>query len=292
MRIDRRRFLKVSAVSTVAAGLSKLGLAADPAAPDRPHKPLVEPFAFCAVADIHASEKAQRGYPERLGNHVDRFFACVREMDKLEGEDKPDFMLILGDIHLWELRKHLDRVTLPVHVIAGNHDAGGAKREIRNFFPADFKRGGHESDYYSFVHKGVRFIGVCNAIADHVGHLCSSNITPSGQCEWLEGELAGPEAHKIIFGHIPPEPEGGDRNMYLARNDARYFNALMEKTGPTAAFFGHLHKRTTELRIGRTKMLTLRACCWNGDRSPLGFMVVKVNQEGIATREIDTGTYR
>jgi len=79
--------------------------------------------------------------------------------------------------------------------------------------------------------------------------------------------------------------------MYLARNDSRYFAELLKRTQPTAALFGHLHKATSERTIGRTRLLTLRACCWNGDRTPVGFMLVKVTAEGITTREISTGAY-
>ncbi len=283
--MDRRRFLEVSTAGAVAARLGALEAEgverAGAAGP-------VTPFSFCAVADVHASEAPRQGV-EHLGSNVEKFLTCVHAMEALEGDEKPDFMLILGDVHLWELRKHLDGVGIPVHVIAGNHDSGGAKREMRDLFPGDFKKGGRESDYYSFVHKGVRFIGVCDAIADHVGHLCSANITPRGQCEWLQTELAARERHKIVFAHIPPHPQGADDGMYLARNDSRYFNALMDVAQPTAALFGHLHEATTESRIGRTRMITLRACCWNGDRSPLGFMVVRVTGEGIVTREVITG---
>ena len=294
MATGRRSFLKFSLASALGAGLRMFGrgrrAAAQQAGGPGGAVELAEPFAFCVVADPHTSEPPKKGL-ESCGNAVEKFFACVREMEKLEGEEKPDFMLIVGDVHLWELRKHLDRVPIPMHVIAGNHDAGGAKREMRDLFPADFKQGGREADYYSFVHKGVRFIGLCNAIADHIGHLCSEDIVPRGQCEWLEGELAGPERHKIIFAHIPPEPQGRDLNMFMARNDSRYFNQLLERTQPTAAFFGHQHLATVERKVGRTRSFVLRSCCWNGRRAPIGFMVVRVTPEGISTREIITGRY-
>lgn len=84
-----------------------------------------------------------------------------------------------------------------------------------------------ESDYYSFEHKGVHFIGLCNVInRDHIGHLCSDQIISRGQCEWLEQELSKNEMPKIIFSHIPIEPDGQDKKMFLSRNDSRYLRAL------------------------------------------------------------------
>lgn len=296
--MDRRGFLKASVASAVGAGAALLRRATAHGREVPPEQPPVEggdapSFAFCVVADPHCSEGPKAGL-DHLGNGVDKFFACMRRMEKLSRDERPDFVLVVGDVHLWELRKHLDTVHIPMHVIAGNHESGGAKREMRDLFPDDFKKRGKEADYYSFVHKGVRFIGVCDAGAggDHIGQLCSEDFGPRGQCEWLEEELAAPERRKIVFAHIPPEPEGRDRNMYLSRNDSRYFNDLMRGAQPTAMFFGHLHRETTEHMIGRTRSITLRSCCWNSQRAPLGFMVVRATPEGITTREVITGVYK
>ncbi len=292
--MDRRGFLKASLASAVGLLAHGRGAHSQESAPgDQAVEAADGPsFAFCVVADPHCSEGPKAGL-EHLGNGVDKFFACVAQMEKLRAKERPDFMLVVGDVHLWELRKHLDRVSIPMHVIAGNHESGGAKKEMRELFPGDFKKGGREADYYSFVHRGVRFIAVCDAGSggDHIGQLCSEDFGPRGQCEWLERELAAPERNKVLFAHIPPEPQGRDRNMYLSRNDSRYFNALMAKAGPDVAFFGHLHLETTERRIGRTRSITLRSCCWNSQRAPLGFMVVRATPEGIATREVITGVY-
>ena len=297
-RSDRRSFLGMSIASVIGAGLGGLlgprRASAQPAPQATDGE--IEPFCFCVVADPHCAAKAESPRSqgiERLGNGVDRFLRCAREMAKLDGADKPDFMLVVGDVHLWALRGRLDEVGVPMHVIAGNHEYGDRKKEMRDLFPDDFKKDGKESDYYSFVHKGVRFIGVCDAGkgGEHVGQLCSEDFGPRGQCEWLEAELARPERQKIIFAHIPPHPKGRDSKMHMSRNDSRYFNALIERTQPTAMFFGHLHRATSEHKIGRTRSIVLRSCCWNGHRAALGFMHVRVTGDGIVTRQIDTGQY-
>ena len=295
---DRRSFLKFSAASLLGVGLGTTGGAQRASAQELLGQIAsgVESFNFCVVADSHCVEGAGGRYKEgieRLGNGVEKFLRCDRAMAQLEEADKPDFMLVVGDVHLWALRDHLHKVEVPMHVIAGNHEDASAKKEMRDLFPGDFKKEGKESDYYSFVHKGVRFIGVCNAGrgGDHIGHLCSEDFGPRGQCEWLEAELQKKEQQKIVFAHIPPHPEGGDENMYMGRNDSRYFNALIERTQPTAMFFGHLHQATTEHKIVRTQSFTLRSCCWNDGRATIGFMHVKVTPTEIVTRPIDTGVY-
>ena len=285
MSISRRNFIKSSVIGT---GLTLLGQQGDVLAQDKkieklPEKiGLKEPFSFCAIADPHCSEAPT---PYRL-------FACIEEIEKLKGDEKPDFILILGDVHLWALKKeHLDKITIPLHVISGNHEDHLRKKEMRQLFPNDFKIDSRESDYYSFVHKGVRFIGICDARGgEHIGTFCSEDIGPRGQCEWLEKELAQKEQHKIIFAHIPPEPDGQDIYMFLSRNDSRYFNQLINKTQPTAMFFGHRHIETVQQKIGNTFSITLRSCCWNFHKAPQGFMVVKVTPAGISTREILTAT--
>ena len=156
-------------------------------------------------------------------------------------------------------------------------------------FPSDFIKNGIESDYYSFVHKGVRFIGLCNARGtDHIGTFCSEDFGPRGQCEWLEEQLDQNEQHKIIFAHIPPEPKGRDKNMYISRNGSRYLNSLVQEQQPTAMFFGHQHEKTRQYTIGQTKVFILRSSCWNFNNDLIGFTLVKVTDKGITTRELDT----
>jgi len=289
--MDRRDFLKLGAAS--AAGLvGPVVGAAEDKAPMQPAAAVTQPFTFAVVADPHCRESPKPGL-EHMGTGLEKFVTCAERMAGLPEGQRPDFALVVGDIHPDALRGHLDRIAVPLHVVAGNHESGSAKKALRAMFPGDFKRGDDEADYYSFVHKGVRFIGVCNAGAggDHIGHFCSEDIRPRGQCEWLEEQLAAPERRKIVFAHIPPEPDNADRNMYLARNDSAWFQALIGRTQPEALFFGHLHRATSERRIGRTRSFIVRSCCWNGDRSPVGFMLVRVTPEGLDVTEVETGRY-
>lgn len=250
-------------------------------------------FCFCAIADPHCGEPPSSGL-EKYGTGLDKFFAAIDAIKQLPERDKPDFVLLLGDIHVDAFGPRLPEVGMPIHATPGNHESDPLKRKaLRALFPDDFKVNGQESDYYSFVHNGARFISMCDAGAggEHVGQLCSENIKPSGQCEWLEQELSMPEMQKILFAHIPPEPAGKDRNMYLSRNDSRWFNALVAEKKPTVMFFGHLHQATAEYEIGTTRAFNVRSACWNSGKAPIGFMHVRISATGIQTREIYTGTY-
>lgn len=300
MGIGRREFVKrtvagvaaATAFGKLASAAEGLAASAEPVAAEsgRSGNPAAESFCFCVMADPHCSEAARQGQ-ETLGDGVTNFFRCLDVMQQLDAAERPDFVLVAGDVHPWALVGHEDKITIPVYAVAGNHESSREKRQqLRQVFGRGFERDGKESDYYSFVHKGVRFVAMCDAGSggDHVGHLCSELIAPAGQCEWLEDELAQPE-RKMLFAHIPPERDGKDVNMYLERNDSRWFSDVVERTKPEAMFFGHLHKPTEEYRIGQTRCFNVRSCCWNFDRAPLGFLHVRVMPEGIQVREIQTG---
>lgn len=252
----------------------------------------VTPFSFAVIADPHCADGSKQGL-EGLGNGVDKLMRCFAMMNALSETERPDFALIAGDIHPEALAPHLDKIHLPLHVVAGNHEGDPKTRGLlRSLFPKDFGAGNDIHDYYSFVHKGVRFIGVCDAGAggEHVGQFCSELITPSGQCEWLERELAMPESKKVLFAHIPPALDGGDRNMFMSRNDSRWFLETVRKTPPELMVFGHLHHETEFYAVGDAQGINLRSCCWNFQNAPLGFLLVTVTSQCMETREIITGT--
>ena len=292
MSMTRKRFLQTLMGSSMSVTLmSKLFFCHKSDKTDSKNEEKLEiPFSFAVVADPHCDEEpGAHGWSELLyGSHVYRFLQCVNHMEKIEGKWKPDFMLILGDIHLWVLSHYFDLIHIPMHVIAGNHEFDERKKQMRELFKEDFQINGIPSDYYSFVHKGVRFIGVCDAggCNDHIGHLCSDDIKPRRQCEWLEDQLRANEAFKVIFAHIPPQIKGEDKELYMSRNDSRFFNDLMKRTQPLAAFFGHRHRKTREQWIGRTLICTVRSCAWNKERAPIGYSLVHLDNNGLQIRDV------
>ncbi len=286
-KFSRRNFLALGAGIGIAASLKNKTAWAG-AFPEQ------EEFSFAVIADPHCAEEPKNGM-EHLGNGVDKLLRCFDVMKSLPADERPDFILIAGDIHSAALAPHLEKISLPVHAVAGNHEGNPEARGLlRKMFPDDFGVGENIRDYYSFVHKGVRFIGLCDAGTggEHVGQFSSELITPFGQCDWFEQQLALPELRKVVFAHIPPVMDGGDRNMYMSRNDSRWFLETVTNTPPEMLFFGHLHQETETYPIGNAKAVNLRSCCWNFNKVAIGFMLVKVTREGMTSREIITGEYK
>ena len=284
--LGRRRFLGIAAG---AAALSRQAQARAPRA-----VPEQQTFSFAVIADPHCAEGPRKGV-EQHGNAVDKLLRCFEKMDALPQADRPDFTLIAGDIHPEALAPHLGKIDCPLHVVAGNHEGSAKTRGLlRSLFPGDFGKEDNERDYYSFAHKGVRFIGLCDAGmgGEHVGQFSSELIRPFGQCDWFERELARQEPRKVVFAHIPPALDGRDRNMYMGRNDSRWFLECVRQTPPDLLFFGHLHRETKTCAIGDAQAVNLRSCCWNFQNAPLGFMLVRVTPDGLQTREMRTGSYK
>lgn len=280
---DRRRFLGIAAGAGAAVVLRQSVAAAT--------WPEQEPFSFAVIADPHCAEEPRKGM-EALGDGVERLLRCFKVMEELPPEQQPDFALIAGDIHPAALAPRLGEIAIPIHPVAGNHEGSKESRGLlREMFPEDFGTGKDVRDYYSFVHKGVRFIGLCDAGAggDHVGHFSSELIEPMGQCEWFEKELAISGERKVVFAHIPPALDGLDCNMYMGRNDSRWFVETVENAPPEMLFFGHLHQLTKEYAIGQARAVNLRSCCWNSGNSPIGFLLVHVKSDGMETHEFITG---
>ncbi len=283
--IDRRKFLGMTSGAALGAWIAK----ADEIPASAYEQPL---FNFAVIADPHCAEDPKKGL-ETYGSGVDKFLRCFKAIKELPGEDQPDFALIAGDIHPAALAPHLGKIALPLHVVAGNHEGNAETRgQLRALFPNDFSSGETVRDYYSFTHKGVRFIAACDAGAggDHIGHFSSELITPHGQCDWLEKELREPEPRKVLFAHIPPILDRVERYMYMGQNDSRWFVELVKETKPEMLFFGHLHRPTQEHQIGDTRSVNVRSCCWNFQNAPIGFLLVRVGVERMEFREIITGT--
>lgn len=245
----------------------------------------IQPFSFVVISDSHTSEPVREGY-EKFGTAKEKFQKALEEIAKMKNTYDPEFILITGDLHLWAIKDVLKNLKLPVHVIAGNHEKIEDKKELRQFFSNDFQVNGRESDYYSFLHKGVRFIGICDATyPDHVGHLSSESIQPFGQSEWLEAELKKTEKIKVIFGHIPPEPNAIDKDMWLSRNDSFFFNELVKRTKPSLMFFGHQH-RAKKFMISGCNLYIVRSLSWNENNFPIGFLLVNLQNDGVLIKEI------
>jgi predicted phosphodiesterase len=244
----------------------------------------VETFNFCVISDLHGGEPIRKGY-ESFGSAREKFSLAVSHIAALSDEEKPAFVIVCGDIHLKAIKDIVDESGFAFYFIAGNHEKTEDRQLLRSSYPY-FKIDGVESDYYSFVHNGCRFVGMCDsAYPEHVGHLSSEQIQPFGQSQWLISELRKQEKIKLVFGHIPPHPDCMDLNMYMSRNDCLFFNKLIEDTSPALMFFGHQHQPTRQVMIGATRCYIVRSLSWNADDAPIGYLSVNFSKDGACVKE-------
>lgn len=271
VEIDRREFLRI--ISVIAAGLllaGGIGFGQEQA-PD---------YVFAVIADPHLREDRE-GEP----TGVEKFCALLDRLK--ESTPRPEFILLLGDIHPEKLEPLLPTIDFPLHVVAGNHETVAHRAQLRAMFPADFG----ERDFYCFTRGDDLFVGLCTAIpGDHVGHLQSQFITPQlEQLAWLEELLSRRSdfRHVFLYGHIPPEAECRSNTMCLAQNDARWLRAQIASARPTALFFGHRH-RQIDFAFGAVPLYGLRSCNWNANGEPPGALLVRVTAGGFTTSFLPT----
>ena len=154
------------------------------------------------------------------------------------------------------------------------------------------------------MHKGVRFIEICNAGTgnEHVGQLASEEIYPPGQSDWIQDQVTSYDGPKMLFEDCPPEPDGPDRAAYLERsssryeplmgeNDSRFVQCLLRDHAPMAAFFGHTHQGSSRNRARQSYVQVARSAFRNHDQKPIGLVHASVSPNAIWLREIITATY-
>lgn len=244
-------------------------------------------WSFVVVADPHLREDDPFVVP--IGGEGLTAFAKFRRVLQRSQRLKPlpQFMMFLGDLHVDQFEKLMPEIPLPFHVIAGNHEKKADRRKLRELFEDDFQG----KDFYSFEQNGTLFICLCNAVPhDHVGHFESQSITPNvGQLAWLEEQLIRGQQyeHCVVFGHVPPSPDGNPHQDHLAFNDGQWLRQRVEKYQPTALFFGHRHQQIW-FDIAETPVYSLRSSNWNFDAAePIGFLHVTVFPEHLEVEFIN-----
>jgi predicted MPP superfamily phosphohydrolase len=172
-------------------------------------------FTFVHASDTHLSEAS-----------VDRL-RRVREMvDSLQ----PAFVLITGDLIRDALRvteeeargyyelleRELEKFTVPVFTVPGNHEKFGIERHLSLVAPTHPLYGNRMyrhyrgPNYYSFTWGGVHFLGLDTVDYDDLryhGHVDALQVA------WISADVAAlpPDMPLVIFNHIPFISGGEDR---------------------------------------------------------------------------------
>jgi Icc protein len=164
-------------------------------------------FSFIHASDTHISEKS-----------VDR----MQKLRDIVTATQPDFMLVTGDLVKDALRvsekeasgyyelykKELNKFTLPVWSVPGNHEIFGIERHlslVSKTNPLYGKKMYHHymgPNYYSFNYGGIHFVGLDDVDFEdlwYYGHV------DSVQLNWLKEDLAAVPTNMpvITFNHIP-----------------------------------------------------------------------------------------
>jgi len=156
----------------------------------------------------------------------------------------PAFLLHTGDISHLSKPSEFDTVdqvlksakASQVFYVPGEHDVlGDDGKQYLERYGKGTKGGG----WYSFDHKGVRFIGLVNVLNLKAGGL---GTLGSEQLEWLEDDVKGLSASTpiVVFAHIPlwaVYPEWG-----WGTDDSAQALAYLKRFGSVTVLNGHIHQ--------------------------------------------------
>ncbi len=213
----------------------------------------------------------------------------------------PDLMIISGDLTQYgsetdfaALREFLAPISVPLHVVAGNHDIGDKISGYTHdhLTPARLERY-HELVgplFHSFDH------GPCHIACFDSGVLNSRLPIERAQREWLEADLAAGERaqYRIVVTHYPlfwdhPEetltPETG---YYTVEEPARSdLLDLMARYGVHLYLCGHIHQvREATWRGTRYLCTASTAFAVGEDKRELGYRLVECGGSGPAARMV------
>ncbi len=213
----------------------------EPAAPVATQPAGLAAFRFAVIADPHI-EKVD------TVENLRRFLYTMKDR-------QVDFLVVLGDIcsYMPDLLEQTGRVLgnspLKVYAVPGNKDNDYGK-------DPDWYRAALGEPYYTFEHKGWRFV-----MYD------SFNPPPD---EWLAAQLSTP-GPVIFCAHAPPDP----RNL-LAKGP---WGELARRGNVKVALTGHWHRRAT-LPIGLTPVEVFKECFLRGRENPGTYYILEALPSG------------
>jgi len=251
--IDRRQFLECMAWAgtgllwTIAGGVPTAKLLAQGA---KQRAAGHEGFSFVQISDSHI------GFNKGANPDVTGTLQTAIERAKMPPGAAPDFLLHTGDITQNSKPTEFDTAAQivkgfgkEVFYVPGEHDFIDDGEQYKQ----RFGKGTHGTGWYSFDHKGVRFLGLNNCVqVDAMGNLGAEQLA------WMKAELSGLSASTpiVVFAHIPLwmvyEQWG------WGTKDGEQALALLKRFGSVTVLNGHIHQVVQKVE-GNVTFHTARA---------------------------------
>lgn len=203
------------------------------------------------ISDTHVKRPGRLAY--RQVDTAAMLRACVAQL--MAFRPQPDLEVFTGDLvdrgdpeEYAHLREMLAPLTLPMLVIAGNHDDRDAMREL--FRDAAYlpSRG---FLHYAVDRGPLRFIGLDTLIpGEGGGRLCGERL------EWLEAKLSEQSGRPtLVMMHHPPFETGIAHMDEKGLEGREAYAALIERHPQVvASLCGHLHRVIVAQVGGRPAM--------------------------------------
>lgn len=170
----------------------------------------------------------------------DRLAAVVERINAMDAD--ADFMVLTGDLsyHGMEpayrtLREVLANLSMPYHLLIGNHDD---RESFKRIFPDT------PTDPNGFVQYTVETEVGAFVMLDSVEHEQSHGVLCADRLDWLESQLARYRDDPVyLFLHHPPFPVGiRSLDDCMLRDPAPLARLLKAHGDIRHIFYGHVHR--------------------------------------------------
>jgi len=258
------------------------------------------PIRFAVVTDAHVDVKGVNAMKMSAFSSE-----CVeRTVADLNREKDLDFVMVTGDLlqdgeweNAREIKKHLDRLSAPYYVVAGNHDYMPANPKVRRegftyMTIQDFVKffNGHGYDqpgsrYWArSIKPGFRIIALDACLPDE--QVKWGGVIPAEQLAWLDAELSSHSRelnltfmHHNFLSWSEDEMTGGPKQWFNIDNAADVRAVLSRhKTAAPVAISGHRHIGLNYKEIEGVTYFIAPAL----NSHPMRYTVFNISNEAIA----------
>lgn len=202
------------------------------------------------ISDLHITPEGQPAYG--VVDTASLLAQCVATLMRLD--PLPDAVLASGDLvdgaqprEYARLKALLAPLTMPLYVMAGNHDERHALREAFGAPAFGYLRQAGEFLQYAVDLGELRLIVLDTVVPrEGRGQLCAARL------QWLQERLEEDRRPTLVAMHHPPFATGLEHMDVPAFEGADAFEQLIARHGHVERVLcGHLH-RTIQCRFGGT----------------------------------------